>query len=121
MKKTIAILLLCGIIFQIFSNAFIIAGFEVNKKYIAEKLCVNKDKPKMQCNGHCQLKKKLDQEEKNQNSAPVNQKEGFEISFCNSIESAKFYNTDLILVLFTFYNSTLHNQSVQPVFHPPCC
>ena len=33
--------------------------YELNKKYIAEVLCVNKDKPEMHCNGKCHLKKQL--------------------------------------------------------------
>ena len=34
-----------------------------------EKDCVNKDKPMMHCCGHCQLKKKLQQEENNEKNA----------------------------------------------------
>ena len=33
--------------------------YQINKKYIAEVLCENKDKPKMHCNGKCHLKKQL--------------------------------------------------------------
>lgn len=33
------------------------AGFKLNEKYIAEKLCENKTKPKLNCQGKCFLKK----------------------------------------------------------------
>lgn len=34
-------------------------GFEMNKKYIAEKLCENRTRPWMQCKGRCVLVKKI--------------------------------------------------------------
>ncbi|REA60199.1 hypothetical protein DSL64_15735 [Dyadobacter luteus] len=33
--------------------------YEVRKEYIAKSLCVNRDKPKLKCNGKCYLAKKL--------------------------------------------------------------
>ena len=36
----------------------------VNKDYIAQFLCVNKDKPEMACGGKCHLMKELEKEEK---------------------------------------------------------
>ena len=44
--------------------------YEINKEYIAENLCQNKDKPRMKCKGKCYLKKqvkKAEKEEKKQN------------------------------------------------------
>ena len=43
--------------------------YEINKKYIAEVLCENKDKPMMHCNGKCHLKKQL----KKANDVPIDQ------------------------------------------------
>jgi hypothetical protein len=43
--------------------------YEINKKYIAEVLCENKDKPMMHCNGKCYLKKQL----KKANDIPENE------------------------------------------------
>ena len=43
--------------------------YEINKKYIAEVLCENKDKPMMHCNGKCHLKKQL----KKANDIPENE------------------------------------------------
>ncbi len=45
--------------------------YELNKKYIAEVLCENKDKPEMHCNGKCHLKKQI----KKANSAPEQQQQ----------------------------------------------
>lgn len=36
-----------------------LANYVINKDFIAEVLCVNQDKPEMQCEGKCHLKKEL--------------------------------------------------------------
>jgi hypothetical protein len=56
---------------QTFSKWLIIIDFQMNKAYIAKDLCVNKTKPKMHCNGNCQMMKKMAEEEK-ENSSPIN-------------------------------------------------
>ncbi|SFC96761.1 hypothetical protein SAMN04487987_102290 [Algibacter pectinivorans] len=40
-------------------NLGYIAYFELNIDYIVETYCVNKDKPKLQCNGKCHLATQL--------------------------------------------------------------
>ena len=49
---------------QTFSKAVIAINFYANQKEIAETLCENRDKPKMNCCGKCQLKKRLAQNDK---------------------------------------------------------
>lgn len=38
--------------------------YALNKDYIAEFLCINKDKPEMACGGKCHLMKQLEKQEK---------------------------------------------------------
>ena len=65
--RFIAILLLLCSASVSLSGLFVVAGFEMNRGYIAKELCVNKDKPQLHCNGKCYLMKKLKQaEEKEQ-------------------------------------------------------
>lgn len=65
-----------------FSRLFIYVGFELNKKYIASKLCENIAKPKLNCKGSCYLKKKLKQaEEKEQSDESVSKKNNFQEAF----------------------------------------
>ena len=40
--------------------------YVLNQDYIAEFLCINKDKPKLQCNGKCHLVKELEKQQKNE-------------------------------------------------------
>lgn len=37
----------------------VLAWYELNKDYVADVLCINKDKPDLQCNGKCYLNKQL--------------------------------------------------------------
>lgn len=58
----------------------ILIGFKINQDFIAEVLCINREKPMSTCNGKCylseQLKKAEEQEEK---QAPTNKKERYEV------------------------------------------
>jgi hypothetical protein len=69
------------LVFSLFTanctQLFVYAGFELNQKYIATELCVNRDKPQLHCNGKCYLMRKLKQAEQkekaheNENQRPV--------------------------------------------------
>lgn len=43
------------------TQLFVYAGFTLNQKYIAAELCVNRDKPELNCQGKCYLMRKLKQ------------------------------------------------------------
>ena len=93
--------------------------YVVNQDYIAEYLCVNKDKPMLNCNGKCYLAKMLQekQDEKKQNLPSINLEE-YPIGF-----------VDILFFDFaerTFKKNRLPEfipsdprQFVQSVFHPP--
>jgi hypothetical protein len=58
-----------------FSSFWICLGFKANQQYIAKELCINRDKPQLQCEGKCYLMKKLKQaEEKEQKQERQSQK-----------------------------------------------
>jgi hypothetical protein len=66
LRKALAILLTFSIIAQGMINLALCAYYEINKKEITEKLCVNKNKPMMHCNGQCYLGKQLKKAEENE-------------------------------------------------------
>ena len=70
-----------------------VIDYVVNYEYITKVLCVNKDKPKMKCNGKCHLMKELaNQAEKDtpvQNNKKVSISE-FEVLFFQEIVSLQF-------------------------------
>lgn len=55
-----------SIIAQGMINVALCAYYEINKKEIAEKLCINKSNPNMHCNGQCYLGKQLKKAEENE-------------------------------------------------------
>lgn len=59
MKKFIAFFLIICLQIPLFSQWGSIAYFQLNRDYIAKNLCVNRDKPKLNCNGQCYLAKQL--------------------------------------------------------------
>ncbi|WEK17534.1 MAG: hypothetical protein P0Y49_12080 [Candidatus Pedobacter colombiensis] len=75
--KPISVLLLFSLLSANFANLFVFAGFELNQKYIAAELCVNKNRPELHCNGKCYLMKKLkqaqDKEQKQERQAQKTQ------------------------------------------------
>ncbi|MCF2447636.1 hypothetical protein L0657_27015 [Dyadobacter sp. CY345] len=59
MRIVIIYIWLITTILPTFSQWGTIAYYQINKEYITRVLCVNRDKPQLNCNGHCYLAKKL--------------------------------------------------------------
>lgn len=72
LKKIFSFLLAVVLLVQVFINAGIGVYYHLNKKYITEKLCENKDKPELNCNGHCYLTKQLKKAEEAEKNAAGN-------------------------------------------------
>lgn len=66
MKKLLAIFLSVAIFSQSLVNVGIMVYYHLNKNYIAQKLCENRNNPAIQCNGHCYLVKQLKKAEENE-------------------------------------------------------
>ena len=62
-KQIIATILLMAFVAQTFASPFIMLDYFVNTASYA-KNCVNKARPKMHCNGQCQVMKKIREQEK---------------------------------------------------------
>ncbi|MGH2643306.1 MAG: hypothetical protein ACRDE2_05110 [Chitinophagaceae bacterium] len=67
MRTILTISLLISLSFECFSNIYIWAGYEINKSFITQNLCVNRDDPAMHCDGKCFLNKQLEQNQQRQN------------------------------------------------------
>lgn len=55
--------------------------YVLNQDYIAEFLCINKDKPKLQCNGKCHLVKEIKKQKENDSNTLVISLENYPIGF----------------------------------------
>ena len=108
---------------QIFSKWILVADYTINKKIIAEKLCENRDKPKLKCDGKCQLAKKLaseeDQNNKTSSGSSIAKTSFSEVvvndtvllnAVAESAPSTRFSN---------FYLATIPAPFPSSIFHPP--
>jgi hypothetical protein len=103
---------------------FPVIDYVVNYEYISKVLCVNKDKPKMHCNGKCHLMKELAKASENEkpiSSDKKNATQESEVLFYEEIKSFKITsiylgdkqkNNSNYSNLYSFLNSIL-------VFRPP--
>lgn len=112
-------MLLLSLLLVNFANAFVFAGFEMNQKYIAAELCVNKDKPQLHCNGKCYLMKKLKQaEDKEQKQERQSQK--VQIQDALIVKPLVFKQYSFAEIHFHVPFSTGMPQSIlNSIFHPP--
>jgi len=119
-KRAISIFILVLLILTNFSRLFIYAGFELNQNYIASKLCENRDRPEMNCNGKCYLAKKIKQaEEKEKKQEQDGQKKSLQESFLvKSLSADVIFSFELNQEQFLGRAGELPTSS-SDVLHPP--
>ena len=116
---SVSILFIC-LVAATFSNWCIIFSFNINQKFIAKELCVNKENPAMHCNGHCYLSKQLANEEKP--SSPFNTKssERFETQlFCVQLPLSTINKTSAAKVYYNQKQNFTAQQFISNNLHPP--
>jgi hypothetical protein len=59
MKRILPILFLLAFVTTSLKQYYPYLDYSINKNYISEFLCVNKDKPELRCEGKCHLNKQL--------------------------------------------------------------
>ncbi|WP_422090009.1 hypothetical protein [Tenacibaculum ovolyticum] len=93
--------------------------YVINYDYISKVLCINKDKPKLQCNGKCQLMQNLEKQQDDDFKSLRIVGEDYPIGFIELI-SVKRKNIILKIVskLYTYKQSYSFLFS-KLVFHPP--
>jgi len=119
LNRITIVLLIFTLIASNFSRFFIYAGFELNQKYIAENLCVNKDKPWLHCNGKCYFMKKIKQaQEKEAGEEGQSQKNLFQEALIKQPAVIKFH-TQLLQVMAIPISHTALPQTYAAIFRPP--
>lgn len=106
---------------QISGKLIICINYQINKEFIINNLCENRSKPKMHCDGKCQLKKELDQ--KDNNESPVDYiKEKIEVLLFSQKTEDHSLNTSITGIHFfpPFILEKIRTVSFS-VFHPPTC
>jgi hypothetical protein len=109
-----------AIILQMFGRVLIIAEFKANQNFIAKNLCENRDKPKMNCCGHCYLKKQLKKHDKQEQSTNNFLKEKAETSTQPVDEFHFFTVASQQKISFPTFQFNLSKGAPAAFFHPPC-
>lgn len=118
-KRATVILLIFSVLATNLSFYFVFAGFELNHKYIAEKLCENRNKPWLHCNGKCYFMKKIRQAQEKQNSEESqSQKNMLQLAYCVQTNAIKFH-TQLLQVIIVPNNHAPLPQQPANIFQPP--
>jgi hypothetical protein len=121
MKLVLASILILLVFVQSFSNWFIYLEYQSNKTFIADKLCINKTKPKLHCNGKCQMMKKMAEEEQNSSHSPNPPRlrlPEVPIQQNNTLAVLHNYKQNK-LVYSNFYQLKEYNAPFRAIFHPP--
>jgi hypothetical protein len=119
LKKTILILAL--VLFL--KPTLPVIEYVANYDYISKVLCVNKDKPKMHCNGKCHLMKELaktsEQEKPISSDKKITalEKEVLFFQEIKSVEIKPFYQNNTAIT--DNYSNLYFHLSSFSVFHPP--
>ncbi len=97
-----------------------LANYLINQDYIAEFLCINKDKPELECNGKCYLAKQLKEAsaEKEKN-VPAIAMEDYPIGIMTLILFEAPHTSETITSENFQYNNNYKFSYLNLVFHPP--
>jgi len=120
--KTLAISILTILLMaQTFNKWLLVISFNINREYIAQKLCENRDKPKLNCKGNCVMMKKMKQEKKEQELPGTNK---IEVN-THVLSSKSFFASEPDPVLTSNIRRFIAFNTGRPVdrsfafFHPP--
>jgi hypothetical protein len=120
LKYAITILLLTALIAQTFSRSLAMADYMVNLEAY-KKSCINKARPKLNCNGKCQMLKKMKtQQGETEANAPAPKFNQLEVVLSSKsfFPSMQFVSTTNSSTYFT-YNDDFSSNYLGAIFHPP--
>jgi hypothetical protein len=118
-KQLTAFIFLVAFMAHTFNRAVIVFDYYTNTAAFA-KNCENKARPQMHCNGKCQMMKKLQQEEKKDQSNPERKMENKnEVVAERSLYPAIVYDPAIIISQFPSFNIGTPIDIAGDFFHPP--
>lgn len=119
----VALIYLGGMVYQVGYLAY----FKIYQDEIIAEHCVNKDKPELECNGHCHLKKELEKtdftnidDQSDNRSEPLPQIElDFLVAVFPEMKEDFIIVHDHIYELIWRHDIELCCTNSDPVWHPP--
>lgn len=118
MKRTFAILSILLYINALIIPVFPVFNYMVNTE-LYEALCINKDKPQMECNGKCHLSDELQEQESEKKTTPlldINLKD-YPIGFVHFVMLDDLIPTEFEPQLIPTREYSFHLEL--DIFHPP--
>lgn len=120
MNRVLLVLISFAILSQTMSSVVIFAGYTLNKEFITKNYCINKDKPKLSCNGKCHLMKELKEHEQSESTPLSSVKEKMEtLVYLSVFDPTIFHVTSLVEQITTPYNGKLPVAYQNQPFQPP--
>lgn len=122
MKQFIAIIVSLCLLLQCAAQLGIMGMYQVRKEYIAKNLCVNKNKPKMHCNGKCHLKKQLKKasEQQDKQDERSNEEVSVAVAFVlPQVWQPLYHSIASRIQHVSFYNAPAGINPCADIFHPP--
>jgi hypothetical protein len=122
-NRIIALLLFMVMQVPLLNQWSAVAYYQVNRDFIAKNLCVNRDKPMLNCNGQCYLSKQLkaaEEKEQKSNSERLEKMPEVVLSFqaIQPVFTARFTSSELVENHFSTQEFFL-NAAAKGFFHPP--
>lgn len=118
-KRLASFFLIVLIVCSSFNRLFFFAGYELNKNYIANVLCENKDKPQLNCEGKCFLSKKIAEAEKKQEHNTKQIQKDLYPSMMISKYFTFYFHQNIPQLKETSYLNFYHLYFTSKIFHPP--
>jgi hypothetical protein len=120
MKLGILILMNVSLVIHSLSFAIIYASFKIQQDYIAANLCVKKDEPVNTCQGHCQLKKKIQEHEDQEEESPLIREGVMSLSYlAPDFEFPFKLELSFINHRKIFLEPVFTTTAITEIFHPP--
>jgi hypothetical protein len=117
-KQLIVAVLLLALLGQTLNRAFIVTSYYVNQGAFARN-CENKARPKMHCNGRCQMMKKLRQEENKDKQNPERRSSYDEVLSSKSFFATVEVYSAPLLQHVAVYRANVPSPHPRNIFHPP--
>lgn len=122
MKTLGVIIVMICLLMQTFSKGVVLLEYRLNKDFIAKNLCENRSRPKMKCNGRCQLMKQWKAEDDRSASEKASKSNFTESCFTDHITLPdNFSSVAAGPEHHAFYKELTSTKHIRPLLHPPGC
>ncbi|HEY0898256.1 MAG TPA: hypothetical protein VGD90_02935 [Sphingobacteriaceae bacterium] len=118
-NKLTAIILILMMQIATFASWVAYAGFELNREYITQVLCVNRSKPQLSCLGKCYLNKMQKKAEQQKESGRSLLKEFQMLALIEQSVSLRLNATEKAIYRFPTNNNGHLKGWPRSTFHPP--